>query len=259
MKVILLLFCILSFPLYAQEAISTTLIQKDSLDADQFISKNNFESLYYIKDNTLIKSQDGNTINYSNFQLGNITTAHTFNPLKINLFYADLNTVIILDNRLAEVSKIDFNALQDYKNVSHVTTGFDNTVWLFNQDFQYLELYDYKSQTTRYKTIPVTSKVLDITSNYNYCWLLTENNLYCYNYFGSVVYKIKNDGYLNIKASNENLIIQNQNGLIFYNHKTKVLTPIKLPNMLISQFFVTNQILYIYNRKLLFQYQLKTD
>ncbi|MGB6268350.1 MAG: hypothetical protein WBF67_05005 [Olleya sp.] len=120
-------------------------------------------------------------------------------------------------------------------------------------------MYDYKIQTTRYKTIPVASKVLDLTSNYNYCWLLTENHLYCYNYFGSVVYKIKNEGYSCIKAANENLIIKKENTLIFYNNKTETLLPIILPNMLISQFFVTNQILYIYNRKLLYQYQLKTD
>jgi len=259
MKPLLILLYFLSFSLLAQDSITTTLVQKDSIDADIFISKNNFENVYFIKDNALIKTSDRQSSNYSNIQLGKIASVHTFNPLKINVFYANLNTVIILDNRLAEVSKLDFNTIQPYKNVSHVTTGFDNTIWLFNQDFQYLELYDYKTQTSRYKTIPVASKVLDLTSNYNYCWLLTENNLYCYNYFGSLVYKIKNDGYSKIKASNEDLVIQKDQALIFYNHKTKALMPIALQNMLISQFFVTNQILYIYNRKSLFQYKLKTD
>jgi len=118
------------------------LTDKDSLNVDVFISKNNFENLYYIKDNVLFKKSDKQTINYSNIQLGKITSVHTFNPLKINVLYSDLNTVVILDNRLAEVSKLDFNQQQPYKNISHITTGFDNTIWLFNQDFQYLELYD---------------------------------------------------------------------------------------------------------------------
>ncbi|WP_397364828.1 hypothetical protein [Olleya sp. R77988] len=259
MKSITLLIFLLSFSLLAQDEITTTLQKQDSLKADVFVSKNNFESLYFIKDNTIIKKEKDQSYNYSNIQLGNITTVNTFNPLKINVFYADLNTIIILDNRLAEISKLDFNTSQPYKNISHVTTGFDNTLWLFNQDNQYLELYDYKTKKTRYKTIPVASKVLDLTSNYNFCWLLTEHYLYCYNYFGSVVYKVKNDGFLKIKASNENVIIQTENTLIFYNSKSKKLLPIILPNMLISQFSVTNQILYIYNRKLLYQYQLKTD
>lgn len=259
MRLIQIFFFLFSFSLLAQDEIMTTLIKKDSLNADVFIAKNNFENLYFLKDNTLFKKTDKQTANYSNIQLGKITSVHTFNPLKINVFYADLNTVIILDNRLSEVSKIDFNTLQPYKNVSHVTTGFDNTLWLFNQDFQYLELYDYKTLTTRNKTIPVVSKVLDMTSNYNYCWLLTENNLYCYNYFGSMVYKLKNEGYSNIKAIDQNLIINKENTLLFYDNKLKKISTINLPKMLISQFFVTNQILYIYTHKLLYQYQLKTD
>lgn len=119
----------------AQNKILVDLTDKDSLNADVFISKNNFENLYYIKDNVLFKKSDKQTINYSNIQLGKITSVHTFNPLKINVLYSDLNTVVILDNRLAEVSKLDFNQQQPYKNISHITTGFDNTIWLFNQDF----------------------------------------------------------------------------------------------------------------------------
>ncbi|WP_339876855.1 hypothetical protein [Olleya marilimosa] len=259
MKPLIILFFLTTVSLSAQNKILVDLTDKDSLNVDVFISKNNFENLYYIKDNVLFKKSDKQTINYSNIQLGKITSVHTFNPLKINVLYSDLNTVVILDNRLAEVSKLDFNQQQPYKNISHITTGFDNTIWLFNQDFQYLELYDYQNKTSRYKTIPVSSKVLDLTSNYNYCWLLTENNLYCYNYFGSLVYKFKNEGYTNIKAYNENLILQKANDLLFYNNKTKTISAINIPNMLISQFFVTNQILYIYTRKLLYQYQLKTD
>ena len=83
--------------------------------------------------------------------------------------------------------------------------------------------------------------------------------MYCYNYFGSLVYKFKNEGYTNIKAYNENLILQKANDLLFYHNNTKTISAINIPNMLISQFFVTNQILYIYTRKLLYQYQLKTD
>ncbi|WGD33625.1 hypothetical protein [Olleya sp. YS] len=259
MKYLIFALYFLSFSLVAQVEITPVLKQQDSLDVDIFIAKNNFENTYYIKNNALLKIKDNETLSYSNIQLGQITSVNTYNPLKINVFYANLNTVIILDNRLAEITKLDFNTSQPYKNISHISTGFDNTLWLFNQDFQYLELYDYKTRTTRYKTIPVTSKVLDLTSNYNYCWLLTENYLYCYNYFGSVVYKLKNENYTSIKSVNENLVIQKDNSLIFYNYKTKQFLPINLPNMLISQFFVTNQILYIYNRKMLYQYQLKTD
>ena len=259
MKQLLILLAFVSSSCFAQEEITTTLIEKKSLKADWLVGIDNFEATYFIKNNTLKKATSKDTINYSNFQLGQITSANAFNSLKINLFYADFNTVIILDNRLAEVAKIDFNSAENYKNITHVTTGFDNTIWVYNQDFQYLELFDFQTKKTRYKTIPVSSKVLDLTSNYNYCWLLTDNFLYCYNYFGSLVYKIPNTGFTKLQATKENLIIKTNDGLIYYNSKDQTQKEIKTSNMLIKQFFVTNQILYIYTLNFLSKFQLKTD
>ncbi len=259
MKAYTLILFLISCFCFCQNKISCELLNKETLIADKFISKDNFNSTYIIKDNSLIKITALDTLRYSNFQLGNNLEVNTFNPLKINLFYSNFNTVIILDNRLAEIAKVDFNTIPEYKNISHITTGFDNTIWVFNQDFQQLELFDFKTLKTRYKTIPVSSKVLSLTSNYNYCWLLTQNYLYCYNYFGSLVYKLPNNGFINLQATKENLIIEDQNGLSYYNSKDKQKIEIEQPNMLINQFFVTNQILYIYTLKTLYKYQLKTD
>ena len=111
------------------------MVKKTDFTADVFVSTNNFETTFYVLDNVFFKNSKeikGLDIGYSNFQLGNITSANTFNPLKINVFYRDFNTVLILDNRLAEIFKIDFNAISEYKNVSHVSTGSDNTIWVFN-------------------------------------------------------------------------------------------------------------------------------
>src|SRR5690606_38794399 len=125
----------------------------------------------------------GIDIGYNNFQLGDITSVNTFNPLKINVFYRDFNTVVVLNNSLTEIFKIDFNTIQPYKNVTHISSGFDNTLWIFNQDTQNLELYDYKTNTARAKTLPIKGSVLDLKSNHDTCWLLTKNHLYVYNYF----------------------------------------------------------------------------
>ena len=66
----------------------------------------------------ILKKQEDKLLKYSNLQLGPITSANSFNPLKINVFYKAFNTVIILDNRLAEIYKIDFNQTKPYKNIS---------------------------------------------------------------------------------------------------------------------------------------------
>lgn len=257
MKNLIYILFIYSISIGAQEPIAATFIKKSNLKVDALISIDNFGTSYYLKNNVFFKEINNKAITYNNLQLGTLHTANAFNPLKINLFYKDFNTIIILDNRLAEIFKIDFNALPDYKNVSHVTTGHDNTLWIFNQDLQRLELFDYKTETTRAQTVPVQSAVLDITSNFNSCFLLTENYLYIYNYFGSLRKKIKNTGYTALAESNENIIFKKENALFFMKKNQDSIQPITTSNLLINHFFVTNESLYLYQPEILQEFHLK--
>ena len=259
MKFTIYILFVFSVSIFAQDDIETSFVKKTELKVDDIIAIDNFGTAYFISNNVFHKKDATKTVTYNNLQLGNINSANAFNPLKINLFYKDFNTVIILDNRLAEIFKIDFNALSEYKNVSHVSTGHDNTIWIFNQDFQKLELFDYKTRTIRAQTVPVQSAVLDLKSNYNSCWLLTENYLYNYNYFGSLIKKIKNNGYTSLVESNENIIIKKDNLLFYLKKNSENSLPIKIPNLLINQFFVTNETLYIYDNETLQQFQLKIN
>jgi hypothetical protein len=260
MNRIFFIFFLYSFSICSQESIETSYIKKTKLKADTFISVNNFNTTFYILDNVLFKNNNETTgidIGYSNFQLGKITTANTFNPLKINIFYKDFNTVIILDNRLAEIFKIDFNTLPDYKNITHVSTGSDNTLWIFNQNTQQLELFDYKTNSTRAKTLPIQSPVLDLKSNYNYCWILTKKQLYVYDYFGNLLKKMENNDYSSMAVDNENIIFKKDNTLFYLKKNSETIIPVTLPNLLINQFFVTNETVYIYDNETLQQFQLK--
>jgi hypothetical protein len=262
MKYIHHILIFLSFSIIGQNPIETELIKETSLKADNFISANNFGDYYYVFDNVLFKHTEktkGIDVGYNNFQLGDITSVNTFNPLKINLFYKDFNTVIILDNRLSEIFKLDFNTISPYKNITHASTGFDNTIWIFNQNTLQLELFDYKTSTTRQTTMPISSPVLDIKSNYNNCWLLTENYIYVYNYFGSLIKKIKNKGYTSLAISNENLILKKENALYYLKSDTEKAIPINTSNLLINEFFVTNETLYIYSNETLHEYQIKIN
>ncbi|MFP4847007.1 hypothetical protein [Winogradskyella sp. PE311] len=260
MKQLFFIYLIFSVNCFSQESIRA--IAKDSikLEAKSILGVDTSETLYYTtKDNTFFKKTKDTLITYSNFQLSEVTSANTFNPLKINLFYKDFNTIVILDNRLAEVFKIDFNTVQPYKNVSFVSTGFDNTLWIFNQDSQQLELYDYKTNKVRLKTVPIQSDILDLKSDYNYCYMLTENYLYIYSYFGSLIGKHKNKGYENLAFSKAHLILRKNDRLHILTKNGDKIRNIEHPNLLINQFLVTNETLYIYDSKILRKYQLKTD
>ncbi len=257
MKSFLLFILLFSATLFSQEKVTATSNDEIPFKADNLVAINNFSTYYQITGNTFYKVEPNQTVNYSNVQLGKITSATAFNPLRINLFYKNFNTVVILDNRLSEIYKIDFNAIQPYKNVTQIATGYDTTLWIFNQDLQQLELFDYKTNKARATTMPVESNVLDLVSNYNYVWLLTEKFLYTHNYFGSMINKIENDNFTNISEDNGNLIIQNKDGLSFLAKDTDHLIPIELPELLIKQFLLTNETLYIYTDETLHQFQLK--
>ena len=245
---------------FGQKQVSLALKDSSIVKVNQLFGIDNFGTFYFsTENNTFHKQSKDTTLTYTNFQLGEINSANIFNPLKINLFYQDFNTVIILDNRLAEIYKVDFNTIQPYKNITHVSTGFDNTLWVFNQDVQQLELYDYKTNKTRLKTVPVQSEVLDLKSDYNYCYLLTENYLYVYNYFGSLLSKYKNEGYEKMVFGKGHLILKRENSLLILPKNETEIQPIKHGNLLINQFLVTNETLYIYADEILRHYQLKTD
>lgn len=258
MKCLIYFLFLISLPLCAQDNVQMQIEDSIKIQAKSVFGIDTFGTLYYATDdNTFNKKTKDTTITYANFQLGEITTANTFNPLKINLFYKDFNTVVILDNRLAEVFKVDFNTLQDYKNVSFVSTGYDNTLWIFNQDLQQLELYDYKANKIKQKTVPIQSEVLDLKSDYNNCYMLTEKYLYIYNYFGSLIAKHPNTGYKSMAFSKAHLVLRKENNLFLLSKNSNEIKPIEHANLLISQFLVTNETLYIYHDEILRQYQLK--
>ena len=259
MKAFIYIIYLLTFSLFAQESVETALLKSTELNVETLISIDNFGTVYYVNNNVFYKKKLANTITYNNLQLGELHTVNAFNPLKINLFYKDFNTIIVLDNRLAEISKVDFNTIQPYKNISHVSTGFDNTIWVFNMDNQQLELFDYKNKTTRAQSLPIQSNVLDLKSNYNFCWLLTENYLYKYNYFGSLISKTKNEGFTNFSVNSGDVILQKSNSLYLLQKNSENISPVNVPNLLINQFFVTNETLYIYDSKILFEYQIKIE
>jgi hypothetical protein len=259
MKFINFLILFISYSVIAQISVEAKFVQKQELKVDRIIDIDNFGTKYYINNNTFYLQNNLKTINYSNVQLGNITLANAFNPLKINLFYKDFNSVIVLDNRLAEIVKIDFNFIQPFRNVTHISTANNNGFWLFDQNTQQLELFDYISNKTLIKTLPIDETIIDIYSNYNFCWLMTNNFIYAYNYFGSLIYKIPNKGYTSLKVSHENLFLLKENKIFFKGKNTTEIKEIELPQLLINQFFVTNETLYIYDHEFLYQYQLITN
>ena len=129
MKQVFVLFFCFSISIFSQESIEVKLVNSTDINLQTIVGIDNFGIMYLVDNKVFHKIDNEKDVTYSNVQLGKITSANAFNSLKINLFYKNFNTAIILDNRLAELYKIDFNTIQPYKNVSYISTGYDTTIW----------------------------------------------------------------------------------------------------------------------------------
>ena len=97
------------------------------------------ENIYYINTfNEIIKSpcNDSSFISYSNRNLGKPTYIDVSNPLKILVFYPDQQTVVILDNQLAELSQLSLKGNVNKPNYQPAAickhTGTDH-IWIYDE------------------------------------------------------------------------------------------------------------------------------
>jgi hypothetical protein len=179
------------------------------------------------------------------------------------VFFQDTNTVVLLDNKLNEIQRINFNNLPQFLNVSTATNAGNNSLWLFNVDTQQLELYNYGSKLQTVVSQPFPGKLLSQASNFNYCFTLTERKLRAFNIYGSILNEVPSEGYEKIIQQNENLVALKENSLYYLpdfarrndaiSHETVKLS---LTEITIKDLQLTNDFLYIYDGEILHTFKL---
>ena len=117
-----------------------TLVETSYLDAEKFIGIDFHDNSYYIKDQILFKKTNHSVFNFKDFQLGEIYSVDISNPMNIAVYYQDFNVVVLLDNKLSEIERINFNAIYEFINTSQVSIAANTSLWAFNLDSQQLEL-----------------------------------------------------------------------------------------------------------------------
>lgn len=233
---------------------SLTPVSKIPFAADRFVGLDNYKNTYFIKNRVLHKQgPDGNFI-FNDLQLGKISSVDIINPLKVVVFFQDTNTVVLLDNKLNEIERINFNNLPQFLNVSTATNAGNNSLWLFNVDTQQLELYNYGSKLQTVVSQPFPGKLISQASNFNYCFTLTEKKMRAFNIYGSILNETASEGYEKIIQQNENLVALKENGLYYIpdfakkdeaiSHET---TKLPLTEITIKDLQLTNDFLYIYD------------
>lgn len=112
---------------------------------------------------------------------------------------------------------------------------------------------------------PFPGKLISQASNFNYCFILTENKLREFNRYGSLISEFEMTGFEKIVHHNKNIIALKENGLFLVindpiNIENRTIMPINLTisENNIKDLYLTEDFLYIYDGKNLqtFSYKL---
>lgn len=242
---IIVLLC--NWSVFSQESYNLAPIEKFALDADRFIGVDNLGDLYFIKNRTLHKKSTQGTYDFKDFQLGRVGSVDLLNPLRITLFYPDFNTAIVLDNRLNEVNRIPFVMRPPFLNVINATTANDNRLWIFNQDSQQLELYNYRNENHHILSRPISEDYITHQSNFNFCYVLTESKLRLYNIYGSYLKSIPNEGFLKMSLNRDRLLVQTAEGVFLLTEELTKKTPVITGQIVVKDLYLNEDFLYIYD------------
>ena len=154
-----------------------------------------FDNCYYLSNQELIKN---NNERFNSVNIGEITKIDFYNPMEIKIWYEKFNVLILLDNKLNEIIKLDFNKLTDNIEVTNISNSNKNFIWIFDENNDEILKYDFiKKRILNNVKIKVTAKLYDIISDYNSLWILTSNELMKVDYNGLLDYRIPNSANFN--------------------------------------------------------------
>ena len=171
----LLLIC-MSNGFAQQQKVAVSKIDSYVFSADVFLGYDKFGWKYFIVNNTFNKQKDSLILQYKNLALGKIAKVDLQNPLKIMLFYENFNTVVLLDNQLNEVQKINFSENTVPIVVAATGMAAQNRLWIYNTLSQQIGLFDYAKNDYKPITVPFTGKLKYYESDFNYFQWVDENS-----------------------------------------------------------------------------------
>lgn len=212
MKWIVLFFFLSSSYLQAQNSNDEGIPFK----CDTFYGVDDFKNFYYSADNVFYKKGLEQSQEFYDIQLGDITSVDIINPLKILVFYKDTQTIVFLDNRLNEQLRLNFNNLKPQRFIEHIKLAGERRLWIYNLDASRLELYDYINNRIINSTSPINDKVLEMHSDYNFCHIITNQNIITYNSYGSETSRIESNIQLPVAFDFEQLGFQETNNWKWY-------------------------------------------
>ena len=226
-------------------------------DNFKLLKIDNLGSEYYLSDYQLLKRKD---LLFSDSSMGFISKVDLYNPLKIKVWFLDFNSLVILDNFLNEITRINFNEIPPLGEIYDISSANDNSIWVFDETDMKIKKFDFfKKILIENIETKIEGEFLDFKSNYNYLWVITDLYFYKINYNGSIIYKSENVNRFNkIRLFKNDIILANNNQLIHFKNDEELFIDIKHEKLFIKDFSVIDETLYIYNKDHLNKYLILT-
>ena len=223
----------------------------------KLIKIDNLGNKYYLSDYNLLKRKE---LLFSDSSMGLISKVDLYNALKIKVWFQDFNSLIILDNFLNEITRINFNEIPSLGEIYDISSANDNSIWVFDETDMKIKKFDFfKRLIIDNIETKIEGKFLDFTSNYNYLWVITDLYFYKINYNGSIIYKSKNSNNFNrVRIFKNDVILANNNQLIHFKNDEELFVNIKHEKLFIKDFSVIDETLYIYDKDHLNKYLILT-
>lgn len=248
-KVVLLIVLFQSMILFSQDTrLNTSLIDTLKIEADDYLGNDAFGEYYFIKNNVFIKKTKSKIYQYKNLALGKISKVDIQNPLNIVLFYEPFNTIILLDNQLNEIRRINLSEYPTPILVTATGLAFGNRLWLYNSLSQQIGLFDYMKSEFQPITTPLKGNMPFYTSNYNYFqWIDERQNWNTCNIYGKITNqgKIPDFDFLQL-ISNSEAIGKKNDALYYFSLDKNKTTLIAIDKKTLKNFYYRDQILSIF-------------
>lgn len=256
-KFVIILVLLWSATLVSQKIIA---VRSDFVpfEADNFIGFDGFKNYFYTKDNVIYKKSEVTILQYQNLSLGKISKVDIINPLKVIVFYEEFNSVIVLDNFLNEIQKIEFSSLETPVLASGIGISGQNKLWVFNALNQQIGLYDLNSNTYQNLSIPIKDNILYYQTSFNYFeWIDNQNNWKSCSIYGTIIPNGKTEATSNLQILDGKSILFLKSNTLYISDRTKgIFYEIEIVEKSFQDFYYKDQILSIFTNKGITNYKI---
>lgn len=245
--------------IFAQEnKVQAIPISEQKIEVDEFAGYDNLGNLYYIINNVFFKRNKTETRQYKNISFGKITKVDLQNPLKIVLFYENFNSVILLDNQLNEIQKINFSEINLPINIAATGIASQNRLWLFDSLTQQIGLYDYLKNNFQSITPSFQGSIKYYSSDFNtFQWIDENLNWLSCDIFGKISDWGKISDFDKVQVIENQIVVFSKDEKLYLQDLSKnSLYRIENIEKSFKNFYYKNQILSIFTNEGISNYKI---